>query len=242
MNYYFSENKQIKLYNEDCLVIMQNLINIGMANKIDLIVCDPPYRVTSRGNAGNSGGMLQDKINRQGKVFKHNDLDCKDWFKLCYELLKDGGHCYIMCNHTNLQNYLNVAKDSGFHFIKSLIWNKGNKIMGQYYMSQFEYILFFRKGKGIKINNCGTSDILNVPNIKLKDSKGKVIHPTFKPVELMKILIENSSKENEVVLDFACGVGSTLIACQELNRQCIGCEIDDNYYNIVIKRLKGEPL
>ena len=41
--------------------------------------------------------------------------------------------------------------------------------MGQYYMSQFEYILFFRKGKGIKINNCGTSDILNIPNIKTKD-------------------------------------------------------------------------
>lgn len=97
MNYWFSEDKNIKLYNEDCLVVMQKLLDIGMANKIDLIVCDPPYRVTSRGSAGNSGGMLQDKINRQGKVFKHNDLDCKDWFKLCYELLKDGGHCYIMC-------------------------------------------------------------------------------------------------------------------------------------------------
>lgn len=242
MNYYFNENKQIKLYNDDCLIIMQNLLNIGMKDKIDLIVCDPPYRVTSRGNAGNSGGMLQEKINRQGKVFQHNNLDCKDWFKLCYELLKDGGHCYIMCNHTNLQNYLNVAKDSGFHFIKSLIWNKGNKIMGQYYMSQFEYILFFRKGKGVKINNCGTSDILNVPNIKTKDSQGNNIHNTEKPVELMKILIENSSKENEIVMDFACGVGSTLLACQESNRQCIGCEVDENYYEIAIKRLKGESL
>lgn len=242
MNYYFSENKQIKLYNDDCLIIMQKLLDIGMANKIDLIVCDPPYKVTSRGSAGNSGGMCQSKIFNKGQVFKNNNLDCKDWFKYCYELLKDSGHCYIMCNHINLHNYLNVAKDSGFHFIKSLIWNKGNKIMGQYYMSQFEYILFFRKGKGVKINNCGTSDILNVPNIKTKDKNGNNIHDTEKPVELMKILIENSSKENEVVLDFACGVGSTLLACQELNRQGIGCEIDENYYNIAIKRLKGEPL
>lgn len=61
MNYWFSENKQIKLYNEDCIIVMQNLINIGMANKIDLIVCDLPYKVTSRGSAGNSGGMLQKK-------------------------------------------------------------------------------------------------------------------------------------------------------------------------------------
>lgn len=114
--------------------------------------------------------------------------------------------------------------------------------MGQFYMSQFEYILFFRKGKGIKINNCGTSDILNVPNIKLKDKEGRVVHPTLKPVELMKILIENSSKEKELILDFACGVGSTLLACKELNRQGIGCEIDENYYNIAVKRLKDEPL
>lgn len=87
-----------------------------------------------------------------------------------------------------------------------------------------------------------TSDILNIPNIKIKDINGNNIHNVEKNVELMKILIENSSKENEVVLDFACGVGSTLLACQELNRQCIGCEIDENYYEITIKRLKGEPL
>lgn len=48
--------------------------------------------------------------------------------------------------------------------------------MGQYYMSQFEYILFFRKGKGIRINNCGTSDILNIPNIKTKNRKN--LHDT----------------------------------------------------------------
>lgn len=242
MNYWFSEDKKIKLYNENCLVIMQNLINIGMKDKIDLIICDSPYRVTSRGSAGNSGGMLQDKINRQGKVFKHNDLDCKDWFKLCYELLKDGGHCYIMCNHTNLHNYLNVAKDNGFHFIKSLIWNKGNKIMGQFYMSQFEYILFFRKGKGVKINNCGTSDILNVPNIKLKDSEGKPIHLCFKPINLIKILIKNSSKDNDLVLDFAMGTGSTAIACKETNRRFIGIELDEKYYEIAIKLLLGEKI
>ena len=50
-----------------------------------------------------------------------------------------------MTNHVNLIEHLNVATNCGFHFIKSLIWHKDNKIMGQFYMSQFEYILFFRK-------------------------------------------------------------------------------------------------
>lgn len=130
-----------------------------------------------------------------------------------------------------------VAKENGLHFIKSLIWNKGNKIMGQYYMSQFEYILFFRKGAGIKINNCGTSDILNVPNVKTKDSDGNNIHDTEKPVELIKILIENLSQSNETVLDPFMGYGSTPMACVESGRNYIGIELDSKYYNLVEERI-----
>lgn len=110
-----------------------------------------------------------------------------------------------MTNHINLIDMLNTFTNCGFHFIKSLIWNKGNKIMGQYYMSQFEYILFFRKGKGKKINNCGTSDILSVKNIKTKDNNNNNLHDTEKPVELMKILIENSSNENYLIIDYING-------------------------------------
>jgi site-specific DNA-methyltransferase (adenine-specific) len=151
--------------------------------------------------------------------------------------LKDGSHFYIMTNHVNLQKILNTCTDVGFHFIKSLIWNKGNKIMGQYYMSQFEYILFFRKGKGVKINNCGTSDILNIPNNKTKGENGKNLHDTEKPVELMKILIENSSKPNDIVFDPFIGIGSTAIACLETNRKFIGCELDTTYWNIANERI-----
>ena len=119
-------------------------------NQIDLIVTDPPYKVTSRGNSGNSGGMFQKEINKKGQVFTHNDIDCCEYAPEFYRVLKEGSHCYVMTNHVNLIHMLNVFTNCGFHFIKCLIWNKGNKIMGQYYMSQFEYILFFRKGKGIK--------------------------------------------------------------------------------------------
>lgn len=87
-------------------------------------------------------------------------------------------------------------------------------------MSQFEYILFFCKGRGVRINHCGTSDILSTSNIKLKGDDGKNLHDTEKPVELMKILIDNSSQQN--------GIGSTGIACKELDRQFIGIEITSN--------------
>ena len=222
-----------KLINDNAIDFMKTLED----ESVDLIVTDPPYKVTARGNAGNSGGMMQSKLSMQGRIFKHNDVRPMEYIPEFYRLLKDGSHCYIMTNHVNLQEILNTATECGFHFIKSLIWNKGNKIMGQFYMSQFEYILFFRKGKGKKINKCGTSDILSVPNKKTKDKDGKNIHDTEKPVELMKILIENSSQENELVLDPFVGVGATAIDCKDLNREYIGIELDEKYYNIACNRI-----
>lgn len=223
-----------KIYNEDCLTGMKKIDD----ESIDLLVTDPPYKVTSRGNAGNSGGMLQKKLSMQGNIFEYNDTKPQEYIPEFYRILKDGSHCYIMTNHVNLQSILNIATECGFKFIKSLIWNKGNKIMGQYYMSQFEYILFFRKGKGKKINNCGTADILNIPNRKSKDINGNNLHDTEKPIELMQILIENSSQENEIVLDPFVGIGSTVIACIKTNRNYIGFEIDKKYYDIANRRIK----
>ena len=222
-----------KIINENAIEFMKALGN----ESIDLIVTDPPYKVTPKGCAGNSGGMMTTKETMKGKIFKHNDIKPIDYIPEFYRLLKDGSHCYIMTNHVNLQEMLNVATECGFHFIKSLVWNKGNKIMGRFYMSQFEYILFFRKGKGKKINKCGTADILNVPNKKTKDENGKNLHDTEKPVELMKILVENSSQVGELVLDPFVGIGATAIACKELDRQYIGVELDEHYYNIAVNRI-----
>ena len=224
---------KIKLINGNCLDTLKNIPN----ESIDLIVTDPPYPTTSRGNAGNSGGMLQKDINKKGKVFTYNNINCKEYAPEFYRLLKDGSHCYVMTNHINLIDMLNTFTDVGFHFIKSLIWNKGNKIMGQYYMSQYEYILFFRKGKGKKINNCGTSDILSISNKKTKDKDGKNIHDTEKPIELMEVLVNNSSQENELVLDPFMGVGSTGLACIKNNRNFIGIEIDEEYFTIAKERI-----
>ncbi len=217
----------------DCVKIIKTIPD----ESIDLIVTDPPYQTTRRGKAGNSGGMLQKDIFNKGQVFTYNDIDCEKYAPEFYRILKDGSHCYVMTNHVNLLHMLNTFMDVGFHFIKSLIWDKGNKIMGQYYMSQFEYILFFRKGKGKKINHCGTSDILSVKNIKTKGIDGKNLHDTEKPIELMKILIANSSKENDIVIDPFMGIGSTGIACKQLHRRFIGIEIDRKYYHIAKERI-----
>lgn len=209
-----------------------------------MIATDPPYKTTKRGisKSTTTGGLVKSELGKQGKIFQYNNIKPIEYIPEFYRILKEGTHCYIMSNHVNLQEILNVAIECKFHFIKSIIWNKGNKIMGQSYMSQFEYILFFRKGKFKKINHCGTPDILDIPNKKTKDKNGNNIHDTEKPIELMKILIDNSSQENDIVLDPFIGVGSTALACKELNRQYIGYEIDKQYYDITVKRLNKEGM
>lgn len=226
---------EFTLYLNDCLTVMKNIPD----GFIDLIVTDPPYPVTKKGCAGNTGGMMKTKKTMQGKIFTHNDIDCEKYAPEFYRILKDGSHCYVMSNHVNLIKMLNTFTNAGFHFIKCLIWDKGNKLMGRFYMSQFEYILFFRKGKGVKINNCGTSDILSVPNKKTKNDDGKNLHDTEKPIGLMKILIDNSSQENGIVLDPFMGIGTTGIACMKSNRKFIGIEIDDTYFKIAKNRIEN---
>ena len=206
---------------------------------IDLVVTDVPYRTTARGCAGNSGGMLQKEINKKGRVFNFNSINCSEYLPELFRVLKEGSHCYIMTNHLNLREMLNEAEKVGLHFIKSLIWLKDNKIMGKWYMSQFEYILFFRKGKAVPINCCGTSDVLQVPNKKLKDRDGINLHDTEKPVRLMEQLVLNSSKEGDFVMDPFMGIGSTGIACKKNGRNFIGIEIDPKYFYIARERIKN---
>ena len=224
-----------KLIHGDCLESLKKMPD----ESIDLIVTDPPYPTTARGSAGNSGGMLQKDINKKGKVFTHNDIDCEKYAPEFYRVLKDGSHCYVMTNHLNLIHMLNTCTANGFHFIKSLIWDKGNKIMGQYYMSQFEYILFFRKGRAVRINDCGTSDIISVPNKKQKGEDGKNLHDTEKPVGLMDVLIKNSSNEGGLVLDPFMGIGAAGVSAVGNNRNFIGIELDDTYFEIAKNRIEN---
>ena len=225
----------INLKNDNCLELMSKISD----NSIDLIVTDPPYKVTSRGGSGTMGGYWKEKRAKQGIIFDFNNTSCKEYLPEFYRILKDKSILYLMCNNTNLQEMLNEGTKVGFHFVKCLIWEKGNKICGRYYMNCFEYIILFRKGGDKPINKCGTPDILKIPIKKMKDTNGKNLHDTEKPVDLMKILVENSSNEGDVVLDPFMGIGATGVACKELNRNFIGIELDENYFNIAKERINN---
>ena len=231
----------IDLRKGDCLEIMKDIPD----KSIDLVVTDCPYHIVSGGCTNiprkdepsgifNRRNTFTQKNAKSGKLFDENDIEFKDWLPEVYRVLKDNTHAYIFINARNLKELQQAAEDVGFKFQNIIIWNKGNSTPNRYYLNAYEMILMLRKGGAKNINNMGTKNIIDVKNIR-----GNKTHPTEKPIELNKVFIENSSNENEIVLDPFMGTGSCALACNELNRNFIGIELDEKYFNIAKERINN---
>ena len=107
-------------------------------------------------------------------------------------------------------------------------------------MGQVEFIFFLRKGKNKPINNCGTSDLLSFANKRDKNEDGTNIHDSQKPIGLMRTLIENSTDTDGIVLDPFMGSGTTALAAKQSGRHFIGFELNRDYYDIALRRIKLE--
>lgn len=121
-----------------------------------------------------------------------------------------------------------------------LTWHKTNPLptMNNTYANDTEYCIMARE-KGTKLyGTFETKRKYYVSSINNEDKK-YFKHPTIKPIEIIKNLIINSSKENDVVLDCFMGSGTTAVAAKELGRHFIGFEIDPDYYKIAVDRVKG---
>ena len=183
------------------------------------------------------------------KLFKYQKLKIADWIPQLFRVLKEETHCYIFTNVINMEEMLREARIAGFKLHNILCWQKQNCTPSQYYMKNCEYILFFRKGKAKWINDIGGSktaheylidedDIQEQPySLQVNNIIGHKLHPTEKPIDLLKFYISNSSREGDVVLDPFAGSGSTLVAAKELNRQYIGYEIDKEYFDVINNRI-----
>jgi site-specific DNA-methyltransferase (adenine-specific) len=203
------------------------------SNSVDLLVTDPPYKITTGGDSNGKNSIRPKGILSGNRELMKTIPKFDEWIPECYRVLKDGTHAYIMVNSMNLIEMSNSIEKAGFKIHNFLVWKKNNCTPSQYYMKNCEYIIFCRKGKAKYINNIGGSKTVHDFNNII----GNKVHPTEKPVELMKFYIENSSNQNDIVLDPFMGSGSTGAACLDLDRNFIGFEIDDSYYQIASDRL-----
>lgn len=203
-------------------------------DSIDLICTDPPYRLIWGGKSYNKNapkGILKDN---DGKLFDYNEIEPKEFFGELYRVLKPNSHCYVMVNVLNMREFLNCAHNVGFKLHNILIWEKNNATPNNWYMKNCEFILFFRKGNAKPINNPSTKQLIKINNLI-----GDKVHPTQKPIELMELLINNSTNEGNLVLDPFMGSGTTGVACKRTNRKFYGIEIDKKYYNIAKERIEN---
>ena len=203
-------------------------------NLADMIFTDPPYNVDYSGRGKNDlGKIINDNMDENKFVLFLDDV-----FKLMSDNLKPLSILYV-CHpdsHSKPKIAFEIAFDKYFKKSSTLIWNKGNAGMGwQDYRSQHEPILYgWKEGKG-KHNFYGDRTKTSIWNIK-RNNTTEYKHPTQKPVELVKEAILNSSKEKDIVFDPFSGSGSTLIACEKLNRICYGIELDTKFVDVIIQR------
>lgn len=239
-----------KIINGDCLEVMKNIQD----NSIDLVVTDPPYKLITwwtriEMQSDECWWVLSKRIKqtkdlkttkwykswdihnaelmKRWKMFKNLDIEFKDWIPEIYRVLKNWTHFYCMVNDRNMKEILNVWENNWFKIVNILVWIKNNATPNKYYMKNCEFTVLFRKWKARSINDMWTKQGLNIPNIIWTKK-----HPTEKPINLMKSYIENSSNENDIVLDPFAWCWSTAKACIELNRNFITTEIDQTFCEI----------
>lgn len=202
----------------------------------DLLVTDPPYRVTSGGNKskGAPKGMLS---SNDGRIFQFNDLAFSDWIPDAYRILKPGAQAYIFTNFLNLRALWEECEKAGFKIHNLLVWMKNTANPSRWYMSNREFILYlYKKGPGqpASITDCGSKAVHQFKNII-----GDKLHETEKPVDLLRMYVKNSCKPAGWVIDPFGGSMSTMAACLMEQAKCFTCEIDEKYIMPGVNRIKA---
>lgn len=155
-------------------------------------------------------------------------------FQCMAEHLENGGSAYVFHADTEGLNFRKAFIDAGFHLAGVCIWVKNSLVLGRSdYQWQHEPVLFGWKkgGKHSWYSDRRQTTIWNYD--KPKRNKN---HPTSKPLDLLGYPICNSSQENAIILDTFGGSGSTLMACEQLNRICHMMELDEKYASVILRR------
>ena len=221
-----------EIYNKDCINGAKTHL---LTNSADLIIADPPYNLKF-------GGTTMTKTKRpRHRVIANDDLSFKDyqrftleWLRQAHRVLKDGHHIYVFIDW-RMHPYIALwMRKIGFEIKNLIVWDKQSMGLGWQYRFQHELVISAIKGKtkARRIRSRKTADILRVKRIPGQYT----VHPTEKPTELMKIIVENSTEEGETVVDFFSGSGPVTEACLNLNRRVKAFEIDQKYYQMTVKR------
>ena len=197
------------------------------AKKANLLLTDPPYGVSFK----SSGGLTIQNDSLKNEEF-YNFLLAS--FRFAANHLESGGAAYVFHADTEGLNFRRAFVDAGFHLVGCCIWVKDSLVLGRSDCQwQHEPVLygFLQNGKHPWFSDRKQTTIWNFKKPKRNEN-----HPTSKPLDLLGYPIGNSTQENAIVLDTFGGSGSTMMACQQMNRICYSMELDEKYASVILRR------
>jgi DNA modification methylase len=191
----------------------------------DMVFTDPPYGVSYTNNMNDNHDVIM------------NDDVILDFRILLKIYSKNNTHWYIWTSDPVYDQWREMYKDE---FKSTVVWYKGGGCIGDLsgdYARNYELCLFCQNGRR-ELNGSRDGGVWEIG----KDAGSDYDHPTQKPVKLSGYALTKSSNSGDIVLDLFGGSGSTLIACDQSNRQCRMMELDPKYCDVIVKRyckLKG---
>ena len=249
-NIYLKPNQ---IYHFDCFELLKELPD----NSIDCIITDPPYNI-SKENDNRDRSKLNSPIMRRESPLKYDfgEWDNKSrkefleftssWIKECCRVLKDGGTLISFFNKEDISFLGWEAKKCNVRTRTIFTWCKSNPVPSfrkVNYLSATEYVWIGSKGtKAWTFNFKQQKEMKNFMITANKSAYGETKHPTEKPKELIKHLLEIHTKEEDLVLDIFAGSGTTAVCCKELNRKYILCELSEEYISMAKHRLSQKTL
>ena len=204
-------------------------------NRADLVFTDPPWNVNYGAvKEGNKMGYRADRTIENDNMGE----DFTPWMNAVFSTMnafsKDGCMTYVVMSAQEWGGLMNTLKDNGYHWSSTIIWNKDHLVLSRKdYHTKYEPIWYgWKEGSRIcPLKDRKQSDVWDI-NRPIKSEE----HPTMKPIELCARAIQNSSSGGNIVLDLFGGSGSTLIACEQTNRECRMMELDPKYCDVIRKR------
>ena len=224
------------IYNEDCFKTLNNI----PSKSVDLILTDPPYNI-AKYSTGNINLPGRSALNNDLANWDRIDILPKDLVADFKRILKPKGNIFIFTTY-NLIGKWHEAFDSEFDTFQFMVWHKLNpapNIFKKGFLNSCELIVcMWNKGHNWNFSNQREMhNFIETPICLGKERWQTPKHPTQKPLKVLKHILKIASNEGDTVMDPFMGVGSTGIASLLLNRNFIGIEIDEAYFNGTKERL-----
>lgn len=194
--------------------------------KAHLVITDPPYNVNYEGSAG--------KIKNDNMADEKFYQFLLDAFKNMEAVMTNDASIYVFHADTEGLNFRKAFTDAGFYLSGCCIWEKQSLVLGRSpYQWQHEPCLYGWKKNGKHQWYTGRKE---TTIWKFDKPKKNGDHPTMKPIPLLAYPIMNSSMSSTNVLDSFGGSGSTLIACEQTDRNCYTIELDEKFCDVIVNR------